>query len=239
MNTIHKAQDRGRFDFGWLDTAHSFSFGSWYHPERLGFGALRVLNDDVVQPGEGFGTHPHRDMEIISIPLLGALAHKDSTGTEGIVRHGDVQVMSAGTGITHSEYNGSDHELLNFLQIWIFPDTNGVEPRYHDVTLPNMTPNEWQVMVGPKDSSEDTWIHQQAWISRIEFSGAVNVQYTPKSPGSHGVYFFVIEGFVNIDSVNLTRRDAIAVLNNGPIDMNPTKNGYLIAIEVPKGPHHA
>ena len=165
MNTvIHKANQRGHADFGWLDSYHSFSFGNYYDPEKIHFGALRVLNDDVVIGGRGFGFHPHDNMEIISIPLEGDLEHKDSLGSQAVIRSGDVQVMSAGTGIVHSEYNQSKTEPVKFLQIWIVPSRQNVKPRYDQITLGILEPNKFHLIVSPDPSDEGVWIHQQAWL---------------------------------------------------------------------------
>src|SRR6476646_4488477 len=165
MKTVlHEANNRGKANFGWLDSKHSFSFGHWYDPEKINFGALRVLNDDIVLGGEGFGAHPHDNMEIVSIPLYGALKHKDSTGRNEIIKQFDVQIMSAGSGITHSEFNASETEAVNFLQIWIMPKKRNIEPRYEQKTFsPANRSNRFQTVVAP-DDKDAVWINQDAWF---------------------------------------------------------------------------
>ena len=164
MKTIvHKANTRGSADHGWLKSKHTFSFANYYNPERMGFGALRVINDDHVEGGMGFGTHPHRDMEIISIPTSGKLAHKDTIGTNGIIESGEIQVMSAGTGIAHSEMNGQPGEPVKFFQIWVMPNKQGVEPRYQQLKIADMLkPNEFGQILSPNPDDAGVWIHQDA-----------------------------------------------------------------------------
>src|SRR6185436_11000069 len=188
---LHPAGERGHVSFGWLDSHHSFSFGHWYDPEKLHFGALRVLNDDIVKGGGGFGAHPHDNMEIVSIPLKGALAHKDSTGTDGIIRTGDVQIMSAGTGIRHSEYNASQHDDVNFLQVWIIPKQQNIKPRYEQKTFnPADRKNKWQVVVSPEKDASSVWINQDAVFSLAHIDSAIT--YNNKFKGN-GLYLFVLE----------------------------------------------
>src|SRR6201985_464015 len=165
-NIFHPAPERGHFDFGWLDSYHSFSFGNWYNGEKVHFGALRVLNDDVVKGGNGFDSHPHENMEIISIPLKGTLAHKDSTGIEGILSTGDVQIMSAGSGIRHSEYNASHYDPVTLLQIWIFPKLTGIKPRHDQRSFdPAARNGQWQVVVSPRPEDEALKINQDARLA--------------------------------------------------------------------------
>ena len=193
MNTVlHKSDSRGHADHGWLVSKHTFSFANYYNPERMHFGVLRVLNDDYVAPGMGFGTHPHDNMEIISIPLEGDLEHKDSMGNVAVIRHGDIQVMSAGTGITHSEYNRNKNLPVKFLQIWIFPDKRNVTPRYDQLTL-NLSDrqNRLQQVLSPSPQDEGVWIHQQAWFHLGNFDDGVSQSYSIKARGN-GVYAFVL-----------------------------------------------
>src|SRR3954469_2714268 len=179
---FHPASERGHVNFGWLDSHHSFSFGHWYTPEKVHFGALRVLNDDEVSAGQGFGTHPHDNMEIISIPLEGDLEHKDSMGTTAVIKNGDVQVMSAGSGITHSEYNKNKDKAVKFLQIWIFPNKKNVKPRYDQLTLKEEDrKNKLQQIISPDPDDAGVWIHQNAWFHLGKFDAGKTVEYTVKA----------------------------------------------------------
>jgi quercetin 2,3-dioxygenase len=234
MKTIfHPAQERGHADFGWLNSHHSFSFGHWYNPEKVHFGALRVLNDDIVQGAQGFGAHPHDNMEIVSIPLSGALAHKDSTGTDGIIKTGDVQIMSAGSGIRHSEYNASKSDPVNFLQIWVFPKEENIKPRYEQKTFDAAQhANEWQVVVSPDTSEGGVWINQDARFALAELKPGATITYTPKFK-DNGVYLFVIEGEVEAAEKQLNKRDAIGVWDIPSIDIKSKTASRVLAIEVP------
>jgi len=199
-NTVlHKAETRGHANHGWLNSYHTFSFANYYNPERIHFGALRVLNDDTVEAGMGFGTHPHDNMEIVSIPLEGDLEHKDSMGNVSVIKHGDVQVMSAGTGITHSEYNKNKDSLVKFLQIWIFPNKKNVTPRYDQIKL-NVEDrhNKLQQILSPKKDDAGVWIHQNAWFHLGKFDKGVTADYNIKAKGN-GVYVFVLNGEVKVD----------------------------------------
>ena len=179
----HPAQSRGFADHGWLQTHHTFSFGQYYDRDRMGFGVLRVLNDDTVQGGMGFGTHPHDNMEIISIPLEGDLEHRDSMGNTTVIRHGDIQVMSAGRGVLHSEYNGNPDRLVKFLQIWVFPNRRNVEPRYDQITLePEKRHNRFQQILSPNPDDEGVWIHQEAWFHLGRCAGGTASVYELKRP---------------------------------------------------------
>jgi redox-sensitive bicupin YhaK (pirin superfamily) len=230
---FHPASERGHASFGWLDSHHSFSFGHWYDPKKLHFGALRVLNDDIVTGGQGFGTHPHDNMEIISIPLSGALAHKDSTGTDGIINTGDVQIMSAGSGIRHSEFNASKADPVNFLQVWVFPKQENIKPRYEQKTFDaGDRQNKWQVVVSPQEEEGGVWINQDARFSLAELQEGASLQYIPKFKGN-GVYFFLLDGEAEVGGRQLNRRDAVGIWETETIDIKPKSNAKVLAIEVP------
>ena len=212
MNTIlHKADTRGHADHGWLNSYHTFSFANYYNPDRVHFGALRVLNDDIVAAGMGFGAHPHDNMEIISIPLEGDLEHRDSMGTVAVIKHGDIQVMSAGTGVQHSEMNKNKDKAVKFLQIWVIPKDEDVTPRYGQITL-NIADrrNKLQQIVSPDKKDGDTWVNQDAWFSMGNFDKGQKVDYTLKKKGN-GVYAFILEGDFTIAGEKLNRRDGIGI----------------------------
>ncbi len=228
----HPANSRGVVDFGWLKSAHSFSFGHWHNPEKTRFGLLRVLNDDQVAPGQGFGTHPHDNMEIVSIPLSGALEHRDSMGNTTVIRKGDVQIMSAGTGVQHSEYNHSKTEPVHFLQIWVFPEKRNITPRYDQKTFdPTLRQNQWQTVVSP-EGGDAVAINQQAWFSLGSFDAQTSAHYRPHREGQ-GVYLFVLEGEAQADGQLLHRRDALAVTGNEPIELTFNAKTEILAIEIP------
>ncbi len=227
---IIKASERGITNFGWLNSKHTFSFGQYQNYTRMGFGLLRVINDDIVAAGEGFGTHPHSNMEIISIPLKGNLAHKDSTGNEEVIRTGDVQIMSAGRGLTHSEYNYSQTEEVHFLQIWVKPKELNIEPRYQQKTFDLETRiNNLQVIVAPNNQNS-VWINQDCWFSQIKLLDS-KFTYNLNKP-SNGVYLFVISGEVNIENENLQARDGIGISEADSINLSATEAEVLF-IEVP------
>jgi quercetin 2,3-dioxygenase len=231
---IHKAESRGHANHGWLDSHHTFSFANYYNPDRIHFGALRVLNDDRVNPGSGFGTHPHENMEIISIPLEGDLEHKDSMGNVAVINHGDIQVMSAGTGIYHSEYNRNKDAPVKFLQIWVFPDKKNVEPRYDQITL-NIKDrhNKLQQIVSPNPDDEGVWIHQNAWFHLGTFEKDSTAEYKIKSPGN-GVYAFIIKGSFTIDGNKLDTRDGIGILDTDKISIKAdSDDSEVLLMEVP------
>ena len=233
--TIHKANTRGHADHGWLKSYHSFSFASYQNAERNNFGMLRVLNDDVVQAKMGFGTHPHQNMEIISIPLKGALSHKDNMGNKRAIEVGEVQVMSAGTGLTHSEFNDSKTDEVNFLQLWIIPEEMSVEPNYEQREFPaEGKKNQLQTVVAPKDKLEGDAlpISQQAYIYRTCLDGDKSVDISLKSE-DHGLYIFVVEGHIKVDGNSLSSRDAIGVYETHQISIKSDKNSELIIIEIP------
>lgn len=229
---IHTAESRGQANFGWLNSRHTFSFGQYYHPDRVHFGMLRVLNDDIVKGGAGFPTHPHDNMEIISIPLSGALAHKDSTGNEKVIKTGEVQIMSAGSGLTHSEYNASKEDEVNFLQIWVFPKEKDIHPRY-DQKLFDATKrkNQLQVVVAPDDQNA-LWINQEAWFSLADLESGRTLAYETHQSGN-GVYVFVIEGEIDLEKSTLGKRDAIGIWEAGEFSLTAKKEAKLLFIEIP------
>ena len=230
---IHSAETRGYFDHGWLKTYHTFSFASYFQPDRVNFGKLRVLNDDVVAPKEGFGTHPHDNMEIVSIPLLGALAHKDSEGHEDVIETNDVQVMSAGTGIWHSEYNHSDKKHVNFLQIWVLPDCRGHEPQYNQKSFdPNERKNQFQTVVAPKEYNGSLWLNQDAYFSLADIDTGNSLEYSMHTK-ENGVYLFVIEGEIFVGDETLSRRDGIGIWEVLSVDVKALSNSKILLIEVP------
>jgi len=232
---LHKADTRGLSDHGWLQSRHTFSFASYHDPGRMAFGLLRVLNDDIVQPSRGFDTHPHENMEIVSIPISGELRHQDSMGNTQHIRAGEVQIMSAGTGITHSEYNASDSEIVAFLQIWVFPKFQNIEPRYGQQLFScDDRKNNFQIVVSPdKDSSDSAiWINQDAWFLLGDFDTGKTCNYRIKREGN-GAYFFVIEGVVTIADEQLQRRDALGIEDVTNIDFEVTEDCQLLVIDVP------
>lgn len=233
MKTIfHSADRRGHVSLSWLDSHHSFSFGNYYEPEKIHFGMLRVLNDDIITGESGFGTHPHDNMEIISIPLKGAIEHKDSTGTQAVINENDVQIMSAGTGIRHSEYNHYKDEETNFLQIWIIPKKRNIQPRYDQKTFnPEDRINKLQTVVAPDDPNS-VWINQDAWFSLGNFTGGFSTFYSLKKRG-HGVYAFVIDGNITINDRSLFKRDAIGIWDIDKVDITAVTNAQILLIEVP------
>lgn len=235
-NTIlHKADTRGDADHGWLHSRHTFSFANYYDPSRMHFGALRVLNDDYVAPGMGFGTHPHDNMEIISIPLEGDLEHKDSMGNVAVIRHGDIQVMSAGTGIRHSEYNKNDDQPVKFLQIWVFPNKRNVTPRYDQITLNTEDrKNRFQQIVSPNPDDEGVWIHQNAWFHMADLDKGTSLDYTIKGEGN-GLYVFVLSGTVSVDGQELNSRDGYGIWDTGKVNFSATGDTSLLLMEVPMG----
>ena len=230
---IHKADSRGHANYGWLDTWHTFSFARYFDPERMHFGALRVLNDDTVAAGQGFGTHPHDNMEIISVPLSGDLEHKDSMGNITVIRHGEVQVMSAGTGIMHSEYNKNDDSQVKFLQIWVIPDKQDVKPRYDQISLTKVArDNELFQILSPSADDEGVWINQQAWFHMGYLKQGWQGQYTLRGP-DHGVYVFMIEGEANIAGIPVGRRDGIGLWHTKEIDIEVSQDCHILLMEVP------
>lgn len=234
MKTVlHKANTRGHADHGWLDTYHTFSFADYRNNERMGFGLLRVLNDDTVKAGEGFGVHPHNNMEIISIPLSGALAHGDSMGNKGVIKKGEVQVMSAGTGITHSEMNANKNEDVKFLQIWIFPNKQQVQPRYGQHSIQDhFKQNEFQVIVSPQRSDNELWIHQNAWLSLGYFDKNLTTHYSVKQK-ENGVYIFIIEGKIKMGDQVLEKRDGFGISEVDFFKIDVLEPSEILLIDVP------
>ncbi len=231
--TIFKAGSRGHADHGWLNSYHTFSFAEYHDPERVRFGLLRVVNDDLVSPGQGFGTHPHDNMEIVSIPLKGALAHKDSTGNEKVIYTGDVQIMSAGSGLYHSEYNASKTEPVSFLQIWVFPKERDISPRYEQKTFDTAhRANKLQVVVSPAKDDGALWINQDAWFSLCDLEKGKSLDYTQNNKNS-GVFIFLLEGNINTAGESLERRDAIGVTGADSINITANENSEILVIEVP------
>jgi redox-sensitive bicupin YhaK (pirin superfamily) len=233
-NTIlHKANERGHADHGWLNAYHSFSFANWYNPDKVQFGVLRVLNDDTVAAGMGFGMHPHDNMEIITIPLEGDLAHKDSMGNAETIKFGDVQVMSAGTGIRHSEFNPNADKRTKLLQIWLFPNKRNVEPRYQQITLDvNDRQNKLQQILSPNPDDEGVWIHQDAWFHMGKFEKGIAETYTVKR-NENGVYAFIISGSVTINGQALETRDALGITNTEKLEITATSDAEILLMDIP------
>lgn len=232
-SVLHRAETRGNANHGWLQSYHTFSFANYYNPERMHFGVLRVLNDDTVQGGMGFGTHPHDNMEIISIPLEGDLEHKDSMGNVAVIRNGDVQVMSAGTGIRHSEFNKNRDQTVKFLQIWVFPNKRNVEPRYDQITLdPADRKNKLQQILSPNPDDAGVWIHQDAWFHLTELDKGNNIEYNLKKAGN-GVYAFVLSGDVTINGQDLHQRDGLGIWDTSNLQIEAGSHAELLLMEVP------
>jgi redox-sensitive bicupin YhaK (pirin superfamily) len=236
--TLHPATARGYANHGWLKANHSFSFASWYDPEKVHFGCLRVWNDDWVAPGMGFGTHPHDNMEIVTIPLTGVLEHADSMGNREQLHPGEVQAMSAGTGITHSEYNGSKTDPCTLFQIWVLTAKRQAVPRYHQVVFPEThRANRWGLMVGP-DGAEEAPLHvyQNAWFSQIQTSEEASFPYTVRGGAGQGVYFMVVEGQATVAGTVLGQRDGVGVWEVGDpstVDVDLAPSTRVVAVEVP------
>jgi len=229
----HENQSRGLADHGWLKSRHTFSFADYYNPERMNFGLLLVLNDDIVTPSMGFGTHPHENMEIISIPLSGALRHQDSMDNKHIISTGEVQIISAGSGITHSEYNNSSSEDVNFLQIWVQPKERDITPRYDQKIFDEGNrKNRFQLLVAPEKSEETVLINQDAWFSLADIEAEKQVAYE-KNDKKNGVYFFVIEGNVKIEGHDIKRRDGLGLIDGETYPIFAETKTQLLTIEVP------
>ncbi|MBG6110271.1 redox-sensitive bicupin YhaK (pirin superfamily) [Flavobacterium sp. CG_23.5] len=230
---IHKANTRGHADHGWLNAYHSFSFANWYNPERVQFGALRVLNDDTIAAGMGFGTHPHDNMEIITIPLEGDLAHKDSMGNTETIKSGDIQVMSAGTGVKHSEFNPNADQRTKLLQIWVYPNQQNVEPRYQQITLnPEDRKNKLQQILSPNADDAGVWIHQDAWFHLGKFDKDFSVPYNFKKEGN-GVYAFILSGTITINGQELETRDGFGIWDTNSLDIKATSDAEFLLMEIP------
>ncbi len=237
-NTVfHKADTRGEANHGWLESRHSFSFASYYNPERMNFGVLRVLNDDLIAGGRGFGAHPHDNMEIISIPLEGGLQHKDSMGNTTIIKEGEVQVMSAGTGVRHSEMNHTN-DTTKFLQIWVIPNKKNVEPRYDQITLnPEDRKNKLQQILSPNQDDAGVWIHQNAWFHLGNLETGKKVNYNLKDATKNGVYVFVLKGNVSVISDNKTQnldtKDGFGIWETKNFELEASQDAEVLLMEVP------
>ena len=231
--TLHKAETRGDANHGWLHSKHTFSFANYYDANRMHFGVLRVLNDDTVSAGMGFGTHSHNNMEIISIPLEGDLEHKDSMGNTTVIRKGDIQIMSAGTGIQHSEYNKNKDAEVKFLQIWIIPNKKNVTPRYDQITLnPLDRKNQLQQIISPNPNDVGIWIHQNAWFYLADFDTDFTLSYSIKSK-ENGLYIFILNGQIQINDLTLHSRDGLGIWDTDQIDINVTANTSFLLMDLP------
>ena len=230
---LDTSESRGTADQGWLYSRHTFSFASYHNPKRMGFGLLRVINDDIVDPSMGFGTHPHENMEIISIPLSGSLKHEDSMGNQHIISAGEVQVMSAGTGITHSEYNNSKSNEVNFLQIWVIPKITGIPPRYgqRKIDTENIS-NTFNPIVAPLGTNDIVNINQDAYFSIANIDTDTTIEYKKINKNS-GVYFFLITGSINIGETSLSKRDGVGITEEDDIKIHASKKSRLLCMEVP------
>ena len=231
---LHKANTRGHANHGWLESYHSFSFAGYQNPERMNFGVLRVLNDDIVSQGMGFGKHPHDNMEIISIPLEGDLEHQDSMGNTTVIKQGDIQVMSAGTGIFHSEYNKNKDQPVKFLQIWVYPNQKNVTPRYDQITLSlKDRHNKLQQILSPNQQDEGVWIYQDAWFHMGTFDKDFETSYTTKKKGN-GVYAFVLKGTFNIGGIAVNERDGLGISIENSFTITAASAGAeILLMEVP------
>ena len=234
MTTVlHKADTRGHANHGWLNSFHTFSFANYYNPERVHFGMLRVLNDDTVAPGRGFGTHPHDNMEIISIPLKGDLEHKDSMGTTAVIKEGEIQVMSAGTGVYHSEYNKNSDQEVKFLQIWIFPREKDVTPRYDQMEIAELLkPDTLSQVLSPSKEDQGVWINQDAWFHIGHFGEDTNTSYSLKKPGN-GVYAFMLEGNATVADQALNTRDGLGISDAESFEVEAKAGAKILLMEVP------
>lgn len=232
-SVLHKASTRGNANHGWLNSNHTFSFANYHNPERMNFGVLRVLNDDVVAPAKGFGRHPHDNMEIISIPLEGDLEHKDSMGNTTVIKQGDVQVMSAGTGVFHSEYNKNKDKEVKFLQIWIFPNKRNVTPRYDQIKIDDQKiKNQLHQILSPSADDEGVWINQDAWFHMGDLEKGKKANYEIKSD-KNGVYVFVLDGDVTVEGQPLNKRDGFGIWDTSNIKIEADNNAKVLLMEVP------
>ena len=233
-NTVlHKADTRGHADHGWLNAYHSFSFARWYNPERVQFGTLRVLNDDTIAAGMGFGTHGHDNMEIITIPLEGDLAHKDNMGNSATIKTGDVQVMSAGSGIQHSEFNPNADLRTKLFQIWLFPKTKNVGPRYQQITLDkSLEKNNFAQILSPNPDDSGVWIHQDAWFHLADFDAGFSKTYEIKKEGN-GMYVFVISGTITVGGQELETRDGLGITDFQTLDIKARTDAKFLLMEIP------
>lgn len=234
---LHKASERGMADHGWLQARHSFSFAGYYNPSRIHFGVLRVLNDDTVAAGMGFGMHPHDNMEIITIPFSGTLAHRDSMGNEGTISYGEIQVMSAGSGIQHSEFNHSRQEAVSLFQIWLFPNKKDVLPRYDQISYDKeKLNNEWLQIISPDPSDDGSWINQDAWFFLGKFDSNTLANHTIKREGN-GIYLMMIEGEAEVNGQTFGSRDALAITDTKEIQINMIKPSFVLLMDIPMQPN--
>lgn len=229
---VDKALSRGYFDHGWLRTYHTFSFADYYNPARVHFGALRVLNDDWVAPLQGFDTHPHKNMEVVSIPLKGKLRHGDSVANTQTITPGDIQVMSTGSGILHSEYNGSDKDPVEFLQIWVFPKEENTPPEYNNYDIRNLLKKNKLVLFISPDGSTPASILQDAWFSMGTFNAGKTIEYTMHKENT-GVYIFIIEGEIKAADEVLSKRDGVGIWDTSEVKIEVLKDATILLIEVP------
>ena len=231
--TLHKANTRGHANYGWLNAYHSFSFADYYHSERMHFGVLRVLNDDSIAGGKGFDTHPHHNMEIITIPLSGDLQHKDSMGNTAIIHAGEIQVMSAGSGVLHSEFNPNPDKEVSLLQIWLFPKLKNVEPRYDQLSIENIeSKNGFKQILSPNKNDDGVWVYQQAWFHLGEFDEETSQTYPFKREGN-GLYVFVLEGELTINGFKMEKRDGIGISEVNLVDIKTSAKTKVLLMEVP------
>ncbi len=233
QSVLHKATTRGNANHGWLQSFHTFSFASYHNPDRMNFGVLRVLNDDTVSAGMGFGTHAHSNMEIVSIPLEGDLEHKDSMGNSTVIHNGDIQVMSAGSGIQHSEYNKNKDAQVKFLQIWIIPNEQGVQPRYDQITLQKEDRrNKLQQILSPNENDEGVWIHQNAWFHLAHFDNGFSSDYQFKDK-NNGLYIFNLNGDITVNDQELNTRDGYGIWDTETVSIAAKSDAEFLLMEVP------
>ncbi|WP_417445136.1 pirin family protein [Joostella sp.] len=231
--TLYKADTRGHANHGWLNAYHSFSFANYFDPKRMNFGVLRVLNDDTIAPGMGFGKHPHDNMEIITIPLFGDLEHEDSMGNKKVIKEGDVQSMSAGTGVVHSEYNKNRDKEVKLLQIWLMPKKRNVTPFYDQISLKlEDKKNKFQQIVSPNSDDDGVTINQDAWFNITEMDAGKELEYNLHNP-ENGVYAFVLEGDISINNEKLNRRDALGIEASEKLEIIADTNAKLLLMEIP------
>ncbi len=230
---IQRAEERGGANHGWLNAKHYFSFASYHNPEKVHFGLLRVLNDDTIAAGAGFPPHPHDNMEIVTIPLSGALQHKDNTGGAGVIKAGDVQIMSAGTGVQHSEFNASKTEDATLFQVWIFPKERNIKPRYDQRSFDiNERINQWQVVVSPNDTDNALWINQDARFSLTKLEAGKSLFYKNAFKGN-GIYLVVVNGSIEVDGEQFNKRDAVGISETDEFNITASEDSELMAIEIP------
>ncbi|TXK70860.1 pirin family protein [Mesonia sp. HuA40] len=230
---IHTSASRGQAYHGWLKSRHSFSFAHYFNPERMHFGVLRVLNDDQIAGGMGFGTHPHDNMEIITIPLKGDLEHQDSMGNVAVIKEGEVQVLSAGTGITHSEKNKNQDQEVHLLQIWLFPRQQNVKPRYDQISVKDIAvKDEFYQILSPNKEDQGVWIHQDAWFHMGDFSRGIEKEYLLKQK-ENGVYVFVLEGNLEVEGQQLNRRDGMGIWETDSLRVKALSEARVLLMEVP------